>query len=259
MRPLNPPLDDWTSQRIWLIGASSGIGAASAAAFVARGARVALSARSADKLEALAARSPDRALAVPVDVTDARSLAAGHERIVGAWGGVDTAVFMAGTYAPVRAWELTSARAHEVVATNLTGVLDGLALVLPAMLARGSGRIVLVASVAGYRGLPRSLLYGPTKAALINLAESLYLDCAPKGVAVHLMCPGFVRTPLTAQNDFTMPNLIEPEQAAAEIAAGLERGEFETHFPKAFTRRLKFLRWWPDRAYFAAIRRATGV
>ena len=121
-----------------------------------------------------------------------------------------------------------------------------------------AGTLALVSSVAGYRGLPKSLVYGPTKAALINLAETLYLDLSPKGVGVCVINPGFVKTPLTAGNDFRMPALISPEEAAREIVAGLARGAFEIHFPRRFTRWLKVMRLLPYRLYFPAIRRLIG-
>ena len=113
--------------------------------------------------------------------------------------------------------------------------------------------------MAGYRGLPKALAYGPTKAALINLAETLYLDLAPSGVGVSIVNPGFVRTPLTAENDFKMPALIEPDEAARQMVAGWWAGDFEIHFPKRFTRTLKALRLLAPRAYFAAVRRGTGL
>jgi short-subunit dehydrogenase len=131
--------------------------------------------------------------------------------------------------------------------------------VLPHLLAQRAGHLSLVSSVAGYRGLPKALAYGPTKAALINLAQTLYLDLGPSGIGVSIVNPGFVRTPLTAGNDFHMPALITPEQAAAEILAGLARGEFEIHFPKRFTRWLKALSHLGDGLYFAAVRRSTGL
>ena len=116
----------------------------------------------------------------------------------------------------------------------------------------------LVSSVAGYRGLPKSLAYGPTKAALINLAEALYLDLSPQGLGVSVVTPGFVETPLTAQNKFKMPALITPEQAARAMLAGWARGDFELHFPKRFTRWLKFMRLLPYRLYFPLVRKVTG-
>jgi short-subunit dehydrogenase len=113
--------------------------------------------------------------------------------------------------------------------------------------------------VAGYRGLPKALIYGASKAALINFTETLYLDLHPKGLGVYLINPGFVATPLTAKNAFRMPHLITAEEAAREIVAGIERGDFEIHFPRAFTRQLKLLQLLPYRQYFAAVRKATGL
>jgi short-subunit dehydrogenase len=256
--PLNPRIKDWRAQRVWLVGASTGIGAALATLLLGRGAKVALSARSADKLEAAAAGHAN-ALALALDVTRPESFTDAHRRIVAAWGGVDLAVYLAGTYTPTRAWDLTAERARSHVEANLMGAFNMLPVVLPEMLARGAGGVALVSSVAGYRGLPNSLVYGPTKAALINLAEALYLDLSPKGIGVHLINPGFVETPMTAQNAFRMPALITSQSAAAEIVKGFERGEFETHFPMRFTGWLKGLRHLPYAAYFPAIRRFTGL
>jgi short-subunit dehydrogenase len=117
----------------------------------------------------------------------------------------------------------------------------------------------VISSVAGFRGLPKSLAYGPTKAALTNLAENLYLDLEPLGLGVSVIHPGFVKTLLTAQNDFAMPALITPEQAAEAMVAGWAKGDFDIHFPKRFTRVMKLLRLLPYRAYFPAVRRATGL
>ena len=255
---LNRRIEDWKGRRVWLVGASTGIGAALAALLLERGASVALSSRSRDALDALAAGQAN-ALVLPADVTDAGALAAAHAQILAAWGGVDLALFNAGTHSPVRAWELDLARAKTLIDTNLTGVLNGLAAALPDMLAQKSGAVAVVASVAGYSGLPTSLIYGATKAALINLAETLYLDLAPKGLGVHLICPGFVETPLTAKNQFSMPALIPAAEAAREIVAGLARGEFEIHFPKRFTRVVKFLRLLPYRWYFWLVHKGTGL
>ncbi len=255
---LNRRIEDWKGRRVWLVGASTGIGAALAALLLERGARVAMSSRSRNALDALAAGHAN-ALVLPADVTSAAQLADAHAQILAAWGGVDLAVFNAGTHSPVRAWELDLAQAKSLIDTNLMGVLNGLAAALPDMLAQKSGAVAVVASVAGYSGLPTSLIYGATKAALINLAETLYLDLAPKGLGVHLICPGFVETPLTAKNQFAMPALIPAAEAAREIVAGLARGEFEIHFPKRFTRVVKFLRLLPYRWYFWLVHKGTGL
>jgi len=132
-------------------------------------------------------------------------------------------------------------------------------VVLPVLLRQGRGGVAIVSSVAGYRGLPKSLIYGPTKAALINLAESLYIDLAPRGIGVHLINPGFVDTPLTQKNEFRMPALIPADEAARLTLKGIADGEFETHFPKRFTNVMRLLRTLPYPAYFAAVRRFTGT
>ena len=257
---LNPPIRDWNGRRCWIVGGSTGIGAALAQALAARGASVAVSSRSEEKLRALAATLPAaRVEVLPLDIRDAAAVEHAALRLRSRWGGLDVAIVMAGDYVPMRGWQIDLAAARRTIDVNLGGAFHVLAAVVPAFVAEGRGTVVLVSSVAGYRGLPKGLAYGPTKAALINLAEALWLDLAPRGIGVTVVNPGFVRTPLTAQNDFRMPALIEPAEAAAEIVAGLERGDFEVHFPRRFTRWLKLLRLLPYRLYFPAIRRATGA
>lgn len=253
---LNPQLTDWRDQRVWLIGASSGIGEATAKLLMARGARVALTSRSRDALTALADM---HALVAPADVTDRASLQAAFNTICTRFGGIDVAIINAGTHQPVRAWELDAEAAEKMVQVNLIGAMNVSALLAPYFTQRGSGRLAITASVAGYGGLPSGLVYGATKAALINFAETLYLDLAPRGVAIHLINPGFVKTPLTDLNDFKMPALIEADEAAREILFGIERGAFEIHFPKRFTRVMKLLNLLPYRAYFPLVHRITGL
>ena len=256
---LNRPLRNWSGARVWVVGASSGIGAAVAHALLAQGARVALSARSAPELERMAALHGDAAIALPLDVTDAAAAAAALQRIVGAWGGIDFVLLCAGTHQPARAWEFDTGTARRLVDVNLNGVLNCLPPVVRQMLQQQSGAIGIVSSVAGYGGLPTALVYGATKAALINLAETLYLDLSPRGIGVFLINPGFVKTPLTDRNRFHMPALIGVDEAAREILAGLARGRFEIHFPRRFTRWLKLLQLLPYRLYFALVRRGTGL
>jgi short-subunit dehydrogenase len=255
---LNPPLPAWRDCRVWIIGASTGIGAATARKLLAAGARVALSARNAQLLAEVASGNANARIE-PLDYTDGAQVASAWERVRAAWSGIDLVLIVAGTHAEIRAWELTEANAMALLETNLHGVIKTTAAVLPALLAQGKGAIGIVSSVAGYRGLPKALIYGASKAALINFAETLYLDLHPKGLGVYLINPGFVKTPLTDKNEFKMPHLITAEQAADAIVAGLDAGEFEIDFPKAFTRQLKFLRILPYRWYFALIRRATGL
>ena len=260
--PLNPPLPAWQDARVWVIGASYGIGAAVARALLARGAHVAVSARSADKLRDVAgdpAAARGAALIEPLDFTDAAAVAAAWHRVHAAFRRIDLVLIVAGTHSEVRAWELTDAESRALMAVNLHGPIGTVAAIVPGLLAQGRGAIGIVASLAGYRGLPKALVYGASKAALINFAETLYLDLRPRNLGVFLINPGFVKTPLTDRNEFRMPHLISAEDAADEIIRGLERREFEIHFPKAFSRQLRFLRHLPYRLYFAAVRRATGL
>ncbi len=260
---LNLPLKDWAGRTAWLVGASSGIGRALASALHARGARVVVSARKAEALNAFATNHPG-ALALPLDVTDLPAVKAATAQIL-ATGGLDCMVYCAGHYREMTAtaFDLPDMLRHCQI--NYEGALHLLDAVLPHFLARSApskagnfnGHISLISSVAGYRGLPKSLAYGPTKAALINLAETLYLDLHERGIGVSLINPGFVDTPLTEQNKFTMPALISTDEAAREILRGWEKGEFEIHFPKRFTYIMKLLQLLPYRASFAATRRLT--
>jgi short-subunit dehydrogenase len=253
---LNPKLADWAGQRVWLIGASSGIGEATARLLMQRGARVALTSRNEAALKRLA---DGKAVVATADITERASLQVAFDTIRNVLGGIDVAIINAGTHQPVRAWELDAVAAERLVQVNLVGAMNVSALLAPYFSQSGGGRLALTASVAGYGGLPTGLVYGATKAALINFAETLYLDLAPKGVAVHLINPGFVKTPLTDLNDFKMPALIEADEAAREILAGIERGAFEIDFPKRFTRVLKLLNLLPYRLYFPLVRRITGL
>jgi len=255
---MNPKITDWRDQRVWVIGASSGIGAETARALLAQGARLALSARNQESLHTIAADHPDT-LVLPFDITDHAGVSAARDRILASWGGIDLVLVVAGTYNRMRADDFDLAIAEIMVATNLNGPLNCLDAVLPTLLAQGKGGIGIVASIAGLSGLPHALIYGPTKAALINLCESLYLDLRPRGIGVYLIDPGFVATPLTAGNEFKMPALIPASTAAEELLRGIERGEFHIHFPKRFTNWLRLLRLLPYRWYFWLIHKATGL
>ena len=258
---LNPPLPAWRDARVWIIGASYGIGAAVARALLASGARVAISARDAGKLRSVAANARTEASVSiePLDFTDANAVALACERIAAKWGGIDLVLIVAGTHEEIRAWELTDANSRALLETNLHGPIGTVAAVVPTLLAQGHGAIGVVASLAGYRGLPKALVYGASKAALINFTETLYLDLHPKDLGVYLINPGFVKTPLTDRNAFRMPHLISAEEASDAMLEGLRRGDFEIDFPKAFSRKMKVLRHLPYRLYFAVVRRATGL
>ena len=254
---MNTPLTDWHNKSVWLIGASSGIGLATAKALHAKGARVVVSARKADLLQTFVDAHPG-AQAVVLDVSDASAIEQATQ-YVQEQQGLDVVIYCAGYYKPLRAVNYSLDEMQRHLEVNYLGALRVLDAVIPRLLVQAHGHISLVASVAGYRGLPMSLAYGPTKAALIHLAEALYLDLSPYGIGVSLINPGFVETPLTAQNTFEMPALISPEQAASAMLRGWARGVFEIHYPKRFTLWLKFMRLLPYRIYFALVRRFTGL
>lgn len=212
----------------WVIGASSGIGAAVADELRSRGARVAISARRADRLRDVAA---GRMLVVPTDVTDVAQTSEAADLVRAELGDIDLAVLAAGYWQQMRPreWDVDTFNRHLDV--NLVGMSNVIAAVLPTMLTRGSGVIAGIASVAGYRGLPGAEAYGATKAAQINMLESLRAHIRSSGVRVTTICPGFVRTELTANNPFPMPFMIEPDDAARAICAGLERDRSVIVFP----------------------------
>jgi NAD(P)-dependent dehydrogenase (short-subunit alcohol dehydrogenase family) len=238
----------------WITGASSGIGRELALLLAHRGVNVAVTARSAGKLDALAAGQPG-ILAFPADVTDDAAMRAIVPRIVATMGAIDLAVLNAGTWEPVAASALDPAVFARTMDVNYLGVVRSLAAVLPVMQERRAGRIAIVSSVAGYRGLPKAGAYGPSKAALISLAESLAPELGQAGIGLSLVNPGFVATPLTAKNDFPMPFMIAPEDAARRIVRGLERGRFEIAFPWQLVTILKLARILPYPLFLALVRR----
>lgn len=245
---------------VWITGASSGIGRALALELARNGYRVAASARRHDKLgqlveEARAAEGSIRAF--PLDVTDHGATVTAVRTIESGFGPIDIAVLAAGTHHPVAATRFRSAEMARLMVTNVLGVANCLEPLIETMTARRSGRIAIVSSLAGYRGLPSAAYDGATKAALINLAESLKFDLDPAGVKVQLIDPGFVETPLTDKNDFPMPFLMSAEDAAARIAKGLRRSSFEITFPKRFSYLLKIMRCLPYRLYFPLTSRFT--
>jgi short-subunit dehydrogenase len=239
----------------WITGGSSGIGAALAHELCRRGGRVAITARREEQLADVAASAPGEAHSLPGDVRDPEALREVVATVEANVGRIDLAVLNAGIWeqVDVREWDSGLIRAH--VETNFMGMVNSLDAILPRMTARRSGTIVGVASVAGYRGYTRAEAYGPTKAAEINLLESLRVDLGPLGVDVQLVNPGFVRTPLTEHNDFPMPFMIEAPDAARRIADAIEKGKAETVFPLPYRVGMKLVRVAPVRLYTAVSRR----
>ena len=239
-------------RNIWVVGASSGIGAALASELLARRARVAISARREDELDAVAA---GRMTVVPVDVSDRAALDAAAAEVRAEIGAIDMVVYNAGFWEQMdaAAWDRDLFARH--VEVNLLGLNNCLGAVLPEMVRAGSGRVVSVASVAGYRGIAGAEAYGATKAAQINLLEALRAGLTAHGISVTTVCPGFVRTDLTAKNAFPMPFMIDADVAARSICKGLERGQMEIVFPLPMAVLMKVARLLPVRVWAAAMRR----
>lgn len=246
----------------WITGASTGIGRAVALRLARDGWTVVASARSADKLEALAAEAEaltGRIVPKPVDVTDKAALTDAVSAIEAEVGPIALSILNAGTFVPDGVKGFEAETFAKQFTLNVFGVANCLEPLLPVLIARGTGQVAIVSSVAGYRGLPRALGYGASKAALINFAESLYLQARPYGIKVQVVNPGFVRTPLTDKNDFPMPFLVEVEDAADRIVRGLGRDGFEIAFPTPFVAILKRLRCLPYALYFPLVGRTTGA
>ena len=241
----------------WLTGASTGIGRAVALRLAADGWRIAASARNAEALATLAAEAPSIA-PYSLDVTDRDACMACAERIERELGPLDLVIFSAGAHRPMPATEFSSATMRALLDINVMGVAHGLEAVLPRLIARRSGRVMIVASLAGYRGLPTAAAYGASKAALINMAEGLRPELAAEGVILQVVNPGFVKTPMTDQNRFPMPFLVTAEEAAAAILRGMRGDRFEITFPTPFAWFMKLVRIIPDRIYFYLTRRISA-
>ncbi|WP_377289209.1 SDR family NAD(P)-dependent oxidoreductase [Rhizobium sp. SG2393] len=244
----------------WVTGASSGIGRAVALGLLAHGFRVVVTARSHDKLVELqnASSDPGRIIVLDGDVTNPDDMKRVLASIEYEHGRVALAVLNAGIYIPVSGDDLKVEDFQKTFDVNLSGVVNGLVPLIAHMRQRQGGQIAIVSSVTGYRGLPTSAAYGATKAALINMAESLKFDLDHENIHLQIIDPGFVETAATASNAFTMPALVTAEEAAKRIVKGLGTGAFEITFPKRFTYVLKLLRIFPYALYFPLVARMTG-
>lgn len=237
---------DWQGKRYWLVGASEGLGLALAQQLSRAGAEVILSARSADRLAEAVDTLPGRARAVVCDVSDDASVASAAQDV----GEIDGLVYLAGVYWPTRAQDWNAAQVTAMCDINFTGCARVVGAVLPEMVKRGQGHVVLTGSLSGFRGLPGAIGYAASKAGVMTLAESMYCDLRGSGIDVQVANPGFIRTRLTDKNDFSMPFLMEPEQAARAMFEHMGTGRFKTSFPTLFSWVFRLSQFLPDWAYY---------
>lgn len=230
----------------WLVGASEGLGAALARKLSKAGATLILSARSEDKLKSLVDELPGDARAVPMDVSDMDSVRAAHEEV----GEIDGIVFLAGVYWPMKATEWDAEAANAMADVNFTGMMRVMGMCVPPMVKRDAGHIVITGSLSGFRGLPGAIGYSASKAGTMALAESMYADLKDTGVAVQLANPGFIKTRLTDKNDFKMPFIMEPEEAAEEMISHMRSDRFKKSFPRVFSWVFRLSQFMPDWMYY---------
>ena len=237
---------DWTGKRYWLVGASEGLGQALAQRMSKAGAHLILSARSEDKLTALANALPGPSEVVPCDVSDPSSVKAAAQRA----GTIDGLVYLAGVYWPQPAQEWQAKEVNAMCDVNFTGAARVLSQVVPDMADRDTGHIVLTGSLSGFRGLPGATGYAASKAGVMAMAESLYADLHKTGVQVQLVNPGFIRTRLTDKNDFAMPFIMEPGDAADIMFRHMETTRFKKSFPTLFSWVFRGSQFLPDWLYY---------
>lgn len=238
---------NWQGKRYWLIGASEGLGAALARKLNAAGVEVIVSARNEDKLKALVSEMPGKASYVTLDVSDRSSIAEAAEKV----GQIDGMIYLAGVYWPMKATEWNAEQAEMMADINFTGAMRAVGAVLPAMVARDSGHILITGSLSAFRGLPGAIGYAASKAGTLVLAESLYADLRKTGVRVQVANPGFIRTRLTDKNDFKMPFLMEADEAAREMFELMnDEGRFMRSFPRPFSWLFRISQLMPDWLYY---------
>jgi len=237
---------EFRGKRYWLVGASEGLGRALAERLSAAGAEVILSARSADRLAEVAATLPGPSMAVPVDVADTASVRAA----AAAAGQIDGVVFLAGLYWPMAAQDWNADQVETMCDVNFTGCARVIGAALPAMVARGTGHVVITGSLSGFRGLPGAIGYGASKAGVMALAESMQADLRGSGIVVQVANPGFIRTRLTDKNSFSMPFLMEPAEAADHMFRHMQTDRFKVSFPKVFSWLFRLSQFLPDWAYY---------
>ncbi|MEO0915435.1 MAG: SDR family NAD(P)-dependent oxidoreductase [Pseudomonadota bacterium] len=237
---------DWSGKRYWLVGASQGLGRAVAQEMSKTGVEVILSARDEAALQTLADELPGKSEVVAVDVGNQESVAKAAEAV----GEVDGMVFLAGLYWPIAAKEFDGAKVATMLDVNLTGAARVLGHVLPSMVEKDAGHIVLTGSLSGFRGLPGANGYGASKAGIMSLGETLYADLRKTGIDVQLINPGFIKTRLTDKNDFSMPFIMEPDEAAKLFVDHMQGDEFARNFPRHFGAMFRLSQFLPDWLYY---------
>ena len=242
---------------IWITGGSTGIGKALAIKFANEGWNVAISARRENLLKDISDNN-ENIHGFPLDVTDKLKCKEIFEEIKREFKEIDICFFSTGTWNPKKEKDIDLEQIEDVFKVNFFGTLNSIKAVEEHFKDKKKGIIAIVSSIAGYRGLPNSTGYGPSKSALNNLAESLYFDFKRSNVRVCLVSPGFIKTPMTDKNDFKMPFLKTTEYAAEKIYDGLvNKNIFEIHFPKALTLTLKILSFLPSKIYFGLVGKMT--
>ncbi len=239
-------MTQWQGKRYWLVGASDGLGAALAERLSRAGAEVILSARSEEKLQELADSLPAKAQVVTVDVADQESVSAAAKAV----GDVDGVVFLAGVYWPFGAQDWNAEQATAMADINFTGLIRVMGEVVPAMVERDAGHIVITSSLTGFRGLPGTIGYTASKAANMSLAECMYADLRKTGVRVQVVNPGFIKTQLTEKNDFKMPFIMSPEDASREMFEHMNTDSFKKSFPFGFSLVFRGSQLLPDWLYY---------
>lgn len=237
---------DFKAKRYWLVGASEGLGLALARLMSAAGAELVLSARNEATLREAAASLPGPVTILPLDVGSSASMQAAAAQLPE----LDGMVFLAGVYWPMRAQDWDAKAAEAMADINFTGCIRAVGAALPQMVARNQGHVVITGSLSGFRGLPGAIGYAASKAGTMVLAESLYADLRKTGVTVQLANPGFIRTRLTAKNDFTMPFIMEPEAAAEIMFRHMQGGGFKISFPTLFSWLFRGGQFMPDWLYY---------
>jgi short-subunit dehydrogenase len=243
-------MTQWQGKRYWLVGASDGLGAALAKQLSRAGAEVILSARSEGKLEDVVNNLPGKAQFVKLDVADADSVAQAAEQI----GQVDGVIYLAGVYWPFSAKHWNAEQGNAMADINFTGLMRVMGQVVPQMVKRDEGHIVITSSIAAYRGLPKSIGYSASKAATLSLAESMYADLRKTGVKVQVVNPGFIKTQLTDKNNFEMPFLMEADDAAREVFEHMNTDKFKKSFPFMFSMLFRAAQFLPDALYYRLMR-----